>query len=254
LPTPLAWIVLIAAALAGGMVNALAGGGMFLIFPALIMAGVPPVTANATASAITLPGGIASAWVYRRRRDTSLRVAITLVAASFAGSIAGSSLLLITSNARFAKVAPWLMLGAALVFTFSASIRKFAEAHAPAATRKHGVLLALGQFCIAIYGGYFGAGMGVFMIVLFLVTVNLDVQSSAAVRLLSGTTINLVAVAIFAWRGIIDWRVGIPMLLAAVFGGYLGAHAVQRLSVTVARRTVLIYAWAAGIWLLFRDW
>ena len=65
---------------------------------------------------------------------------------------------------------------------------------------------------------------------------------------------NLLAVGIFAWRGIVEWRVGVPMLLAAIVGGYLGAHAVQRLSVTVARRAVLVYAWATGIWLLVRSW
>jgi uncharacterized protein len=256
LPTPISWIILLAAALVGGVVNALAGGGMFLIFPALIMAGVPPISANATASAVTLPGGIASAWVYRSRRDAdheaSRNLAATLIAVSLAGSLGGSVLLLATSNARFAKLVPWLMLGAALVFSLSGPIRKFAEAHTSA--RRHRALLALGQFFIAIYGGYFGAGMGVLMIVLFLVTANLDVQASAGLRLWSATAVNLLAVGIFAWRGIVEWRVGLPMLLAAVVGGYLGAHAVQRLSVTVARRTVLVYAWATGIWLLVRSW
>jgi uncharacterized protein len=248
---------LIAAALAGGVVNALAGGGMFLIFPALVMAGIPPISANATASAVTLPGGIASAWVYRARRDASGKLAATLIAVSLAGSLGGSVLLLATSNARFAKLVPWLMLGAALVFSLSGPIRKFAEAHAPAGqggVRQHRALLALGQFFIAVYGGYFGAGMGVLMIVLFLVTVNLDVQSSAGLRLWAATAVNLLAVGIFAWRGIVEWRVGVPMLLAAVVGGYLGAHAVQRLSVTVARRAVLVYAWATGVWLLVRSW
>jgi len=229
---------------------------MFLVFPALVMAGLPPIHANATASSVTLPGGIASAWVYRSRRDTSAKLAALLIAVSLAGSLGGSVLLLATSNARFAKLVPWLMLGAALVFSLAEPIRKFAEAHRPrgGSAHPHGMLLALGQFCIAVYGGYFGAGMGVLMIVLFLVTANLDVQASAGLRLWSATAVNLLAVGIFAWRGIVEWRVGVPMLLAAIVGGYLGAHAVQRLSVTVARRAVLVYAWATGIWLLVRSW
>jgi uncharacterized membrane protein YfcA len=192
---------------------------MFLVFPALVMAGLPPISANATASAVTLPGGMASAWVYRARRDASRKLAATLIAVSLAGSIGGSTLLLATSNARFAKLVPWLMLGAALVFSLAAPIRKFAEAHTPGGkggARQHGVLLALGQFCIAVYGGYFGAGMGVLMIVLFLVTVNLDVQASAGLRLWSATAVNLLAVGIFAWKGIVEWRVGVPMLVAAI--------------------------------------
>jgi uncharacterized membrane protein YfcA len=230
---------------------------MFLVFPALVMAGLPPISANATASAVTLPGGMASAWVYRARRDASGKLAATLIAVSLAGSIGGSTLLLATPNARFAKLVPWLMLGAAVVFSLAAPIRRFAEAHTPRGdrgARTHGVLLALGQFCIAVYGGYFGAGMGVLMIVLFLVTANLDVQASAGLRLWSATAVNLLAVGIFAWKGIVEWRVGIPMLMAAVVGGYVGAHAVQRVSVTVARRAVLVYAWVTGIWLLVRSW
>jgi hypothetical protein len=257
LPTPLSWIVLIAASLCAGVVNALAGGGMFLVFPALVMAGLPPISANATASAVTLPGGMASAWVYRTRREAGAKLAATLVAVSLAGSLAGSVLLLSTSNERFAKLVPWLMLGAAIIFSFAEPIRRFAEAHSPGGkpgARRHAVLLALGQFLIAIYGGYFGAGMGVLMIVLFLVTADLDVQASAALRLWSATAVNLLAVGIFAWRGIVEWRVGVPMLLAAIAGGYLGAHAVQRLSAAMARRSVLVYAWATGIWLLVRSW
>jgi uncharacterized membrane protein YfcA len=234
------------------MVNALAGGGMFLVFPALVMAGMPPIHANATASSVTLPGGIASAWVYRTQRAASARFMATLIAVSLAGSLTGSTLLLMTTNDRFSKVVPWLMLGAALVFSLAEPIRKFAEAHTSA--KQHRVLLAVGQFCITVYGGYFGAGMGVLMIVLFLVTANLDVQASANLRLWSATSVNVLAVGIFAWKGIVEWRVGVPMLLAAIAGGYVGAHAVKRLSVGVVRRTVLVYAWATGIWLLVRSW
>jgi uncharacterized membrane protein YfcA len=251
-PSILSWTILIAAALTGGVVNALAGGGMFLVFPALVMAGIPPISANATASAVTLPGGIASAWVYRKKRSGSAGFLATLIGVSLAGSLSGSTLLLLTSNARFAKVVPWLMLGAALVFSLAEPIRRFAEAHTSA--KQHRALLAIGQFFITVYGGYFGAGMGVLMIVLFLVTANLDVQASANLRLWSATTVNLLAVGIFSWRGIVEWRVGVPMLMAAIAGGYLGAHAVKRLSVTMVRRAVLVYAWATGIWLLVRSW
>jgi uncharacterized membrane protein YfcA len=251
-PSILSWTILIAASLTGGMVNALAGGGMFLIFPALVMAGVPPISANATASAVTLPGGIASAWVYRAQNTASAKFLGTLIAVSLAGSLSGSTLLLMTSNARFAKVVPWLMLGAALVFSLAEPIRKFAEKHTSA--KQHGVLLNVGQFFITVYGGYFGAGMGVLMIVLFLVTANLNVQASANLRLWSATTVNLLAVAIFSWRGIVQWRVAVPMLLAAIAGGYLGAHAVKGLSVARVRQAVLVYAWATGVWLLVRSW
>jgi uncharacterized membrane protein YfcA len=248
----LSWTILLAAALAAGAANALVGGGTFLIFPAMILTGVPPIVANATSSVVVLPGGLASAWVYRRNRPRSLRVLGTVIAASLMGSAAGSVLLLVTPGARFEKLVPWLMLGAALLLTFGGPIRRFAEARTSG--REHLPTLAAGQFLIALYGGYFGAGMGVLMIVLYLVAANMDVQASAAMRLMCGTTVNFVAVIIFAARGIILWKIGLPMTLAAIAGGYWGAHGVERLSAATARRIVLVYAWAMSIWLLIRAW
>src|SRR5581483_5657215 len=97
------------------------------------------------------------------------------------------------------------------------------------------------QFIIALYGGYFGAGMGVLMIALFLAAANMDVQSGNGVRLLCGTAINLLAVGVFAMRGAIEWRVGLPMLIAGVAGGYLSARGMQRLSEKAARNAILVY-------------
>ena len=244
------WILLLGSAFAAGIANALAGGGTFLVFPALIFAGIPPVIANATSSVAVLPGGLASVWVYRR--GVPARKFWTAVcAASVAGAGVGSELLLITPSARFSQLAPYLMLGAAAVFSFSGPLRRLAAAHS--AGRIHMGALIAGQFAIGVYGGYFGAGMGVLMVVLFLVAARMDVQASAAVRIMCGTAVNAIAVTIFAVRGIVAWRLGVPMLLAAIVGGYWGAHAFQRLHPEHARRGVLVYAWATGIWLLVRS-
>jgi len=240
------------AATACGVVNALAGGGTFLIFPALIFAGVDPVMANATSSVITLPGGIVSAWVYRHGTPVGRRLFWTLVLISVVGGIAGSQLLLHTPSERFAKVVPYLMLGATLVFTFSNQLRRFASAHT--AGRIHMGLLLTGTLAISIYGGYFGAGMGVLMIVLFLIAAHIDVQSSAALRMWCATGVNTLAVAAFIARGIVAWRVALPMLVCTIIGGYWGAHGVQRLSAETARRTVLVLAWTMRVWLLIRSW
>jgi uncharacterized membrane protein YfcA len=230
----------------------LAGGGTFLLFPALIFVGIDPVVANATSSVITLPGGMVSAWVYRRGITLSRRMFLTLVSISAAGGIAGSQLLLHTPTARFAKVVPYMMLGAALVFTFSDQLRRFASAHT--AGRIHTGLLFSGTLAIAIYGGYFGAGMGVLMIVLFLIAAHVDVQDSAGLRMWCATGINTFAVAAFIVRGIVAWRVAVPMLVCTIAGGYWGAHGVQRLSAETARRTVLVFAWTMSAWLLIRSW
>jgi uncharacterized membrane protein YfcA len=248
--SPFSWIILLAAATAAGVANALAGGGTFMIFPALVFAGVDPIMANATSSVITLPGGVASALVYRR--PVTGRLFWTLVLISVAGGVAGSQLLLHTSSERFAKIVPYLMIGASLVFSFSNQLRTFAGAHTSG--RNHTALLYAGTLAISVYGGYFGAGMGVLMIVLFLITANIGVQQSAGLRMWCATGVNTLAVAAFIVKGIIVWHVAIPMLICTLIGGYWGAHAVQRLTAETARRAVLAFAWTMSLWLLVRSW
>jgi uncharacterized protein len=248
--SPLSWIILLAAATAAGIANALAGGGTFLIFPALVFAGVDPIMANATSSVITLPGGIASALVYRR--PVTGKLFWILVSISVAGGVAGSQLLLHTPSEQFAKIVPYLMIGASLVFSFSNQLRSFASSHTSG--RNHTGSLYAGTLAIAIYGGYFGAGMGVLMIVLFLIAANIGVQQSAGLRMWCATGVNTLAVAAFIAKGIVAWRVAIPMLICTLIGGYWGAHAVQRLTAETARRSVLVFAWTMSLWLLVRSW
>lgn len=239
------------AALAGGVANALAGGGTFLVFPALIFSGVDAVAANATSAATMLPGATASAWVYSKGSPYDARLVRTLLAVSVLGGITGSSLLLLTPSDRFARLVPYLMMSAALVFTFSEQIKRLASKHP--ATRTRWIPMVVCQYAISTYGGYFGAGMGVLMIVLFVMTANLDVQQSAALRFYCGLGINVLAVSIFAWRGLVVWKLSIPMAVAAVVGGYWGAHAVRRMTQLTARRAVLVYAWVTSVWLLVRN-
>lgn len=244
------YLILLAAALIGGASNALAGGGTFLTFPALLLSGVAPVKANATASLVLLPGAFASAWVYRDTlKNTAPKSFGLLSAASLIGSLAGSALLLMTSNSTFSNLVPWLLLIATAVFTLAPWIRKFAA-------RQHGhksmAGLLAGQLVISVYGGYFGAGMGVLMIALYLIATNLDVQSASGLRMVCACIINTLAVAIFAWRGALDYKVGLPMLVLGVIGGYIGAIMVKRLNAERARIAILIYAWTLTVWFFAR--
>lgn len=242
--------MLLSTALIGGVANALAGGGTFLVFPALVLAGLDPIVANATSAATMLPGGAASAWVYRRGSNYDKRLLRALIAASMAGGITGSILVLLTPSARFARLVPYLMVSAAIVFSFSGQIARAAARHTSKDTRW--VPLIVGHYLISVYGGYFGAGMGVLMIVLFMLTANMDVQQSAALRFYCTLGINGLAVTIFALRHAIEWQLSLPMAVAAVAGGYWGARLVKRMSVDTARRAVLVYAWVISIWLFFR--
>ena len=241
---------LIGASVLGGAVNALAGGGTFLVFPALILAGIAPITANATASFLLWPAGLASAWVYRRDIPGDRRLLTVMSVASGIGATAGSLVLLRTSNATFAGMVPWLLLFATLNFTFAKTLRSLASR---ASHRASLVLLLGGQLVISFYGGYFGAGMGVLMLALYLSATSKDVHVANGLRLVCATTINAAAIVIFAVRGAIDWHVGVPMLIAALIGGYFGAVLVRRMNEEAAKRVVMIYAWGITLWFFGRQ-
>jgi hypothetical protein len=241
--------LLLLAALVAGVANALAGGGTFITFPALLFAGIASVKANATASLVMVPGGIASAWVYRGTlAEQPRRLVLQLVAVSLAGAAAGSLLLLNTANATFSFLVPWLLLVAAAVFSAAPIVQKLRSVAAKTGGSKSIPLLLAGQCCIAIYGGYFGAGMGVLMIALFLAVSSMDVQSASGVRLVCATSVNLLAVVIFAVKGAIVWNPGVPMLIAGIAGGYLGARMMRRLSEKAVRTAILVYAWGLTVY------
>jgi uncharacterized membrane protein YfcA len=241
---------LIGASILGGAVNALAGGGTFLVFPALILAGIAPITANATGSFLLWPAGLASAWVYRKDIPQDPRLLTIMSVVSGIGAIAGSFVLLRTSNATFAGLVPWLLLFATLNFTFAKTLRSLASR---ASHRASMVLLLGGQLVISFYGGYFGAGMGVLMLALYLSATSRDVHVANGLRLVCATVINAAAIVIFAVRGAIDWQVGLPMMVAALVGGYFGAVLVRRLNAEAARRGVMIYAWGITLWFFGRE-
>lgn len=239
-------VILLLASVLGGAANALAGGGTFLTFPALLLSHVPPVRANATASLVLLPGAFASAWVYRDtiRVTTSRQFLWLMLAASLIGSAIGSALLMMTSNSTFSGLVPWLLLVATAVFSLAPRIRKWAAAFTSNQSGHQSIAwLLAGQIVISAYGGYFGAGMGVLMIALYLIATNLDVHAASGLRMICSCAINTLAVIIFAARGAIDYKAGIPMLIAGIAGGYLGALLVKRLDPKVARRAILSYAW-----------
>lgn len=245
-----AMLILLAAAALGGAANALAGGGTFLVFPALLLAGVASIKANATASLALLPGAVASAWVYRDAvRGISKDFILKMTAASVAGSIAGSLLLMYTSNATFSRLVPWLLLMAAGVFTIAPWLRKAA---AGLGGHQSMAVLVGGQFFVSAYGGYFGAGMGVLMMALYLAASEMDVHTAAGLRTVCAAAINVLAVGVFAWKDALDYKTGVPMLLAGIAGGYWGALVVKKLNAESVRKGILIYAWGLTAWFFVR--
>src|SRR3990172_2662481 len=159
-------LILFLAGLIAGVINAIAGGGTLITFPALIFYGLPSVGANATNTVGVLPGIMSSLWGYRRELATQTRWVWRFTITSLAGGLIGAYLLLHTGEARFREFVPYLILFATLLFTFSGQISRWLQVEAQVVEKsRHAVALAIAfQFCVAIYGGYFGAGIGIFML------------------------------------------------------------------------------------------
>jgi uncharacterized membrane protein YfcA len=214
------YLLLISAAFAAGVINAVAGGGSFLTFPALVFTGVPSIIANASSTFALLPGTLASAWAYRadfkESDDFPFR---PLLIASLAGGISGALLLLFTPQRTFDSILPWLMLAATLLFTFGPKLSPFLKRYIHIGP----VTVIFIQFLIGIYGGYFGGAIGIVMLATWSVFGITNIHLMNANRTILGSAMNLVAVVLFVIARKIWWPQTIAMLAAAVVGGYFGA-------------------------------
>jgi uncharacterized membrane protein YfcA len=209
----------------GGALNSVAGGGSFIAFPALLFTGVPPIPANATNTIALWTGAAASGGAYRKRLAVPRRVMIPLLSASIVGGLTGALLLLKTPAHTFMRVLPWLTLGATLLFAFGRKLaggRASLIEHESTSTALVGATLF--QLCVAVYGGYFGGGMGIVMLAMLAALGMSDIHSMNALKSVMGFVINGVAVITFIAKGAVYWRHGIIMILGAIAGGYLGAH------------------------------
>jgi uncharacterized membrane protein YfcA len=233
--------LLVAVGLFGGAANALAGGGTFFTFPAMLEAGLPPVTANASNAVALYPGRFPSVWAGRRElmqmRSRLLRAC--LIAAL--GSLAGAWLLLATKERVFASLIPWLLLFATALFAFGGQLVAATQRLAPRrGARGAGLVLALCfESLIAIYGGYFGAGAAFMVMAGHAMTGIEDVRKNVALKNLSITVMTTVSVVVFIAAGAVAWRETLVMMLGAWPGGYLGARLARRLDPVKLRWFIL---------------
>ena len=233
-PATLALLVL--AALAAGAMNAVAGGGSFLTFPSLLLAGVPPIAANATNTVALWPASLSAAYAFRRDLRHERRVLLLFGLASLAGGLAGALLLLRTPERTFTALIPWLLGGATLVFAFGPRLtRRFRErgAHAPLWA---GVAV---QLVIGVYGGYFGGGIGILMLAALAALGMTDIHAMNGLKNILGAAINGVAVLAFVLAGVVAWDVAPFMLAGAVAGGYAGARVSKRVDPRFVRGFVI---------------
>jgi uncharacterized membrane protein YfcA len=242
--TGLHWAYLIAAGLLGGSMNAVAGGGSFVTFPALVLAGLPPIAANATSTVALFPGTLASTWAYRKDlagiAGISLRV---LLAISLAGGLVGAVLLLVTPGAAFDQVIPWLLLLATLTFAGGQRLSAWMRRH----VRIGRISLLVIQFILGIYGGYFGGAVGLMTLAVWSLLDTIDLKAMAPARTLLVSAANGMAVLCFAAAGAVWWAEGLAMMASTIAGGYYGARFARTLPPSVLRVFVVLLSAAVTI-------
>lgn len=245
---------LFAAAFCASAVNAVAGGGSLISFPALIAAGYPAKTANVTNTVALWPGYLGGSLAYRPELGRQRRRVALLVAPSIAGAIVGSAVLLTTSEDAFAAIVPFLIVFACSLLLFQERLSEFARHHRLHTEDGGTVPLPLHAmtFLGAVYGAYFGAGLGIMLLAFLIIMVPDDIQHSNALKGMLSLLINAAAVVYFAAFGPVEWAPAAVMAGGALAGGYLGVGVARKLGAVWLRRAVIAYGLVVAV-VLFVD-
>jgi uncharacterized membrane protein YfcA len=241
-------------AVAAGAVNSVAGGGTLLTFPGLLTA-VSPVVANGTSTVALVPGSLSAAWGYRREMRGQGRWLVLLALPSVAGGLVGSLLVTRLDPRYFDCLVPWLILTAATLFLCQPFLTRLTRSDSSTSSRASTVAgMLLLQFLAAIYGGYFGAGIGILMLSgLGLIGLS-DIHAMNGLKNFLAVCINGVSVAVFAMDGAIDWRLAALMAPAAILGAYVGSRLARRLDRRFIRLMVVGIGFALAGHFLIRRW
>jgi hypothetical protein len=249
--SPVELIAVGAVALLAGGLNALAGGGSLLLFPALLAVGLPPLAANVTTTVSVWPGYVGTALGYRTELVGQRRSVLVLSLTALLGGATGAALLLTTPEAVFSAVVPVLVLLAALLLAVQPRLARWVE-RAPGAGRGTGSpLLHVALFLAAVYGGYFGGALGVILLAVLAVLLGGDLQRLNALRSVLALLVNTVALVAFALLGPVDPLVVAVAAPACLLGGYAGARVARRLPVGALRAVVVVVGLVVGVALLW---
>ena len=241
-------LFMLAAGMAGGAMNALAGGGTFATLPALIAIGLPGTVANATSNVALLPGAVASAHAFRRELVPVGGVRVrTLAAITFAGGLAGAILLAVTPTRLFDSIIPWLLLFATLILAVGPRAAIWLQARV---TIRPGALMAA-QALLGVYGGYFGGGVGLMLTAVYGLLAGSSPRALFAPRTLMLAVANAAAAIVFIATGLVAWGAALPMLTGGIIGGWLGAGFGKRLKPWQIRAWTLLVS-AATTLVFFR--
>jgi uncharacterized membrane protein YfcA len=251
-------ILLFFVAVLAGTLNSVAGGGSFFTVPTMIFVGMPPVQANTTSTVALWPGSAASIGAYRHELlRVRLGLIFLLVSTSLIGSILGAILLLHTPQEIFVRLLPYLLLVATLLFSLSGPItkrlrmHKIEEDHLPLLTI---IGVAIAQFVIAIYGGYFGGGIGILMLATLALMGMENIHVMNALKVLLASVINLVASITFIIANAVIWPQAVLMIFGAIIGGYGGAHFARKIEQRWIRSFVISVGLAMTIYFFIHSW
>lgn len=267
-------IALFGAAFLGGAINAVAGGGTLVTFPTLIWAGVPLTIANATSTVALWPGQISSLWNYRDEMSRGRHIMYRFAVPSFVGGLIGSWLLVYTSEARFKVLVPYLILTATLLFLFQEPLsrwqksrleknKKDDQAGTPHSTPEGDPLFATQgktfgawagllsfQFAVSIYGGYFGAGIGILQLAAFGLMGFTNIHRMNGFKNINGLVINATAIAIFVYNSLVRWDIALLMAVGSILGGYFGAGTARKVGAKNVRKIVIAIGFAMTLKML----
>ena len=250
------YLWLVTASLIAGVMNAMAGGGSFISFPAMLGMGVPPVQANATNTVALWPGQLTA--LTTLRGDVRRDILPTVLGTCVVGGVTGAEVLLHTQQRTFLHLIPWLILGGTLIFGVSGPVSKWLRKRAGGSRAEHDrplpvIPLALALFPITFYIGYFGAGGG-FMVMTVLALFGMEeMHALNAMKVVAACASNLCAIFTFVVRGAIEWRFCVVSMLFAAVGGYIGARLARRVNGGVLRAFVVIVGCAIAGYFFWRQ-
>jgi uncharacterized membrane protein YfcA len=270
---PLTYAFLAAASFVAGAMNAIAGGGTLITFPTLLGAGISPVVANATSTISLVPGSLAGAYGFRAELRSVLKAIKLFAIPAIIGGLVGAKLMLWGGDELLGTLVPWLILGASGLFLLQEPISRWLarrDGHSDKAVGqqnsdalqdnaterlyKHAPIVIVFMFIVAVYGGYFGAGMGILTLAALGFMGFRNIHQMNALKNILAASINLVATITFILAGRIDWLVALIMTTGAVLGGLSGATLALRVGQKAVRRTIIIIGFSIAAFFFWRQY
>ena len=249
------WLWLIAAALLAGLLNAVAGGGSFLLFPAMLGTGMFPIQANATNTVAIWPGQLTSVAAYWPNIRRNLRLALPMALAGFVGGTGGALVLLNTPQRTFLHLVPWLLLAAASIFAATGPVTRWLQRRKGAgeASPPRRLPVFLATIAVCFYIGYFGAGAGFLLITLLSLFGCQDLHEINALKVAATTPANGIAFLLFAFNGQVVWHYCLLAMVVCAIGGYMSARLARRVPQPFLRGLVVFIGLAMAAWFFWRN-